>query len=232
MCRSLLVPTAVTLGFLLVACDRSKAIAAPGSSAKSFPATRSNNMPAPMKSIELKAVQTAHGPLALTVSGATHPNDGLTDLALVIRLQNKGATPVALLNGGTTHDPKRGVFFVEADGDGVVTLVQKAYPLPDPTPTVPAIPAATVLAPGESVETRWRATLEALGLNRPYMGFPNAGAPYSMPRPVKKIRVCVAYKAFDAKAFEAIKGHQGFFMPIGAAIDREQMLVCSPVIAI
>jgi hypothetical protein len=182
-----------------------------------------------MNTQELKPVEAIHGPLSISVSGHVQPNDGLSDLKLVIRLHNNGATPVALLNGGTTQQPRRGVFFVEADADGVVTLSQKAYPLPDPAPTIPVIPAATVLASKASMETMWQATLETVGLNRPYMGFPGGGSSNAIPRPIKKIRVCIAYKLFDEKSFEAIKGHQGFFMPIGT-IDREQSFACSPVI--
>ncbi len=185
----------------------------------------------PVKSIVLKPVEETTGPLSIKVSGALQPSDGLTDLKLTIRLRNSGTTPLALMNGGTTREPQRGLFFVEADGEGVVTLVQKAYPLPDPNPTVPITTAATVLAAGASVSTTWQATLETITQNRPYMGFPGSGAPHPMPKPIAKIRVCVAYKNFDANAFEAIKGHKGFFMPIGPIAD-EQKTICSPVIAI
>jgi hypothetical protein len=185
----------------------------------------------PVKSIILKPVEETSGPLSIKVSGSVQPNDGLTDLELTIRLRNNGTTPLALMNGGTTREPQRGMFFVEADGEGVVTLVQKAYPLPDPNPTVPIVTAATMLAAGASVSTTWQATLETITQNRPYMGFPNSGAPHPMPKPITKIRVCVAYKNFDANAFEAIKGHKGFFMPIGAIAD-EQKILCSPVITI
>ena len=184
----------------------------------------------PVKSIVLKPVEETIGPLSIKVSGVLQPNDGLTDLKLTIRLRNNSATPLALMNGGTTRAPERGIFFVEADGEGVETLLQKAYPLPDPNPTVPIVTAATVLAAGASVSTNWQATLETITQNRPYMSFPNSGAPHPMPKPISKIRVCVAYKNFDANSFEAIKGHKGFFMPIGAIAD-EQKMVCSPVIA-
>jgi hypothetical protein len=183
----------------------------------------------PMKSITLKPTEATHGPLTLKITGAVEPNDGLTDLRLTIRLRNNSAAAVALMNGGTTQEPKRGVFFVEADEAGVVTLVQKAYALPDPTPTVPVIPAATVLAPASSVESVWQATLETVGLQKPYMGFPNAGATPPMPRLISKMRVCIAYKNFSEGAFESIKGHKGFFMPIGA-IEKEQSMICSPLI--
>jgi hypothetical protein len=185
----------------------------------------------PVKSVALKPVENTSGSLSIKVSGALQPNDGLTDLKLTIRLRNNSATPLALMNGGTTREPERGIFFVEADSEGVVTLVQKAYPLPDPNPTVPIVTAATMLAAGASVSTTWQATLETITQNRPYMGFPGSAAPHPMPKPIAKIRVCVAYQNFDANAFEAIKGHKGFFMPIGAIAD-EQKLVCSPVIAI
>jgi hypothetical protein len=185
----------------------------------------------PVKSIELQSVEETSGPLSIKVSGALQSNDGLTDLKLTIRLRNSGTTPFALMNGGTTREPQRGIFFVEADGEGVVTLVQKAYPLPDPNPTVPIVTAATMLAAGASASTTWQATLETITQNRPYMGFPGSGAPHLMPKPILKIRVCVAYKNFDANSFEAIKGHKGFFMPIGA-IAGEQKILCSPVIAI
>jgi hypothetical protein len=185
----------------------------------------------PVKSIELKSVEETSGPLSIKVSGALQPNDGLTDLKLTIRLRNNGAIPLALMNGGTTREPQRGMFFVEADGEGVVTLMQKAYPLPDPNPAVPITTAATVLAADASVSTTWQATLEAVTQNRPYMGFPNSGAPHPMPKPISKIRVCVAYKNFDANAFEVIKGHKGFFMPIGAIVD-EQKMVCSPILVL
>ncbi len=183
----------------------------------------------PMKSIELKSLEATHGPLTLKITGRVQPNDGLTDLRLTIRLRNSSAAAVALMNGGTTQEPKRGVFFVEADDAGVVTLTQKAYALPNPAPTVPVIPAATVLAPSASTETVWQATLETVGLQKPYMGFPNAGAAAPMPRPISKIRVCIAYKNFSEGAFESIKGHKGFFMPIGA-IEKEQSMICSPII--
>jgi hypothetical protein len=182
-----------------------------------------------VKSIVLKPVEETSGPLSIKVSGVQQPNDGLTDLKLTIRLLNNGTTPLALMNGGTTREPHRGLFFVEADSEGVVTLVQKAYSLPDPNPTVPIVAAATMLAAGASVSTTWQATLETITQNRPHMGFPNSGAPHPMPKPISKIRVCVAYKDFDANSFEAIKGHKGFFMPIGAIAD-EQKILCSPVI--
>jgi hypothetical protein len=185
----------------------------------------------PVKSIVLKPVEETSGPLSIKVSGVLQPNDGLTDLKLTIRLRNNGTTPLALMNGGTTREPQRGIFFVEADGEGVVTLVQKAYPLPDPNPTMPIVTAATMLAAGAAVSTTWQATLETITQNRPYMGFPGSGAPHSMPKPISKIRVCVAYKPFDTNAFEAIKGRKGFFMPIGAIAD-EQKILCSPVILI
>jgi hypothetical protein len=182
-----------------------------------------------MNPIVVKPVETTQGPLSLSVKGELQPNDGLTDLKLVIRLRNNGTVPLALMNGGTTQAPARHVFFVEADGEGVVSLVQKAYALPDPTPTVPVIPAATVLAALASAETTWQATLETVTLNRPYLGFPGGGSAHAMPRPITKIRVCVAYKLFSEKSFAAIKGHKGFFSPIGT-IDQEQTLICSPVI--
>jgi hypothetical protein len=185
----------------------------------------------PVKSIVLKPVEETSGPLSIKVSGVLQPNDGLTDLKLTIRLRNNSTTPLALMNGGTTREPQRGLFFVEADGAGVVTLVQKAYPLPDPNPTVPITTAATMLAAGASVSTTWQATLEAVTQNRPYMGFANIGAPHPMPKPISKIRVCMAYKNFDANAFEAIKKHKGFFMPIGAIAD-EQKMVCSPILVL
>ena len=185
----------------------------------------------PVKSIVLKPVEETSGPLSIKVSGVLQPNDGLTDLKLTIRLRNNGATPLALMNGGNTREPQRGLFFVEADSEGVVTLMQKAYPLPDPNPTVPIVAAATMLAAGASVSTTWQATLETVTQNRPYMGFPNSGAPHPMPKAIAKIRVCVAYKNFDANAFEAIKGHKGFFLPIGA-IANEQKMICSPIVAI
>ena len=188
-----------------------------------------------MNSIEpvsiFKSVEETSGPLSIKVSGALQPNDGLTDLKLTIRLRNHGTTPLALMNGGTTRQPERGRFFVEADSEGVVTLVQKAYPLPDPNPAVPIVTAATMLAAGASVSTTWQATLETVTQNRPYMGFLNNAAPHPMPKPITKIRVCVAYKSFGANAFEAIKGHKGFFVPIGAIAD-EQTIICSPVMAI
>ena len=184
-----------------------------------------------VKSVILKPVEETSVPLSIKVSGALQPNDGLTDLKLTIRLRNNSATPLALMNGGTTREPERGIFFVEADGEGVVTLAQKAYPLPDPNPTVPMVTAATVLAAGASVSTTWQATLETITQNRPYMGFPGSGAPHPMPKPIAKIRVCVAYRNFNANDFEAIKGHKGFFMPIGAITD-EQKILCSPIVAI
>jgi hypothetical protein len=185
----------------------------------------------PMKSIELQSVEETSGPLSIKVSGALQSNDGLTDLKLTIRLRNSGTTLLALMNGGTTREPQRGLFFVEADGEGVVTLAQKAYPLPDPNPTVPIVTAATMLAAGASASTTWQATLETITQNRPYMGFPGSGAPHLMPKPILKIRVCVAHKNFDANSFEAIKGRKGFFMPIGAIVD-EQKILCSPVMTL
>lgn len=210
----------------IAACD-----AAVGKTAQKTSPQKQTKPAKPMKTIELDSVQETNGPLSIKVTGALQPNDGLTDLKLTIRLHNNGATPLALLNGGTTRAPERGVFYVEVGSDEVVTLIQKAYPLPDPNPTVPVITAATLLAAGASVSTTWQATLEAVTQNRPYMGFPGNGAPHPMPKPISKIRVCVAYKNFGASAFEAIKGHKGFFMPIGAIAD-EQKMVCSPVIAI
>jgi hypothetical protein len=235
MCRALLISAFATIALLLMSCERTNANAnsAAQPAAKEPLANRQGKSTTHMKTTELKTVDATHGPLSLSVAGSVQPNDGLTDLKLVIRLRNDGASPVALMNGGTTRQPGRGVFFVEADSDGVVTLSQKAYPLPDPAPTVPMIPAATVLASKASVDTTWQSTLETVALNRPYMGFPGGGSTNAstsvLPRPIKKIRVCVAYKLFDEKAFEAIKGHNGFFMPIGA-IDREQSVVCSRVI--
>jgi hypothetical protein len=183
----------------------------------------------PVKSIALKPVEETSGLLSIKVSGVLQPNDGLTDLKLTIRLRNNGPTPLALMNGGTTREPQRGLFFVEADGDGIVTLMQKAYPLPDPNPTVPIVTAATTLAASASASTTWQATLETVTQNRPYMGFPGNGAPHPMPKPISKIRVCIAYKNFDENSFEAIKGHKGFFMPIGAIVDAQKLL-CSPVL--
>jgi hypothetical protein len=202
-----------------------------GNAAQHSSAQKQSKPTRPMKTIELKSVEEISGPLSIKVSGALQPNDGLTDLKLTIRLRNNSTTPLALMNGGTTREPQRGMFFVEADGEGVVTLMQKAYPLPDPNPTVPIVTAATMLAAGASVSTTWQATLETITQNRPYMGFPGNGAPHPMPKPISKIRVCVAYKNFDANAFEAIKGHKGFFMPMGAVAD-EQKMVCSPVVTI
>jgi hypothetical protein len=231
MCRALFISAFATIALLLMSCERTNANANSTSqpAAKEPLANQQGKSTTHMKTTELKTVEATHGPLSLSVSGTAQPNDGLTDLKLLIRLRNDGASPVALMNGGTTRQPGRGVFFVEADADGVVTLSQKAYPLPDPAPTVPVIPAATVLASKASVDTAWQATLETVALNRPYMGFPGGASTSVLPRPIKKIRVCVAYKLFNEKAFEAIKGHSGFFMPIGA-IDREQSLVCSRVI--
>jgi hypothetical protein len=233
MCRALFISAFASTALLLTSCERTNAN--PNSTAQPIAkeplVNKQSKSTTHMKTTELKAVEATHGPLLLSVSGTVQPNDGLTDLKLVIRLRNDGASPVALMNGGTTRQPGRGVFFVEADAGGVVTLSQKAYPLPDPAPTVPVIPAATVLASKASVDTVWQATLETVALNRPYMGFPGGAPANTMPRPIKKIRVCVAYKLFDEKLFEAIKGHSGFFMPIGA-IDQEQSVVCSRVIVL
>ncbi len=181
------------------------------------------------KMTELNAVSASNGPITISVSGHIEPNDGLRDLVLLIRLHNKGAEKVAMLDGGTTIKPMRGAYFIEADEQGVVTLVQKAYPLPDPSPTIPITPAATLLAPNQSSEVKWRATMEAIGLNQPYMGHPGASQKYSIPVPITHIRVCVAYKKFDSSAFEPIKARKGFYMPIGA-IDQQQSMVCSPTL--
>jgi hypothetical protein len=234
MCRLRIIFSFVSAALLLSSCDQTTANPTANTTAKSStnaPSVTKQPKPATsMKTQELKPVEATLGPLSITVSGNVQPIDGLTDLKLVISLHNNGAAPVALMNGGTTRQPGRGMFFVEADAEGLVTLSQKAYPLPDPAPTVPVIPAATVLASKASTDTTWQATLETVTLNRPYTGFPG-GSGNAMPRPIKKIRVCIAYKPFDEKSFEQIKGHKGFLMPIGA-IDREQSLVCSPVITL
>jgi hypothetical protein len=235
MCRALFIASFASIALLLASCERTNANANSTAqpAVKEPLANQQGKSTTPMKTTELKTVEATHGPLSLSVSGAVQPNDGLTDLKLVIRLRNDGTGPVALMNGGTTRQPRRGVFFVEADSDGVVTLSQKAYPLPDPAPTVPVIPAATVLTAKASVDTTWQATLETVALNRPYMGFPGAASTNAsmgaLPRPIKKIRVCVAYKLFNEKSFEAIKGHSGFFMQIGT-IDHDQSVICSRVI--
>lgn len=235
MYRFIIIFSFVSAALLLISCDQTTANPTANTTAKSStnaPSVTKQPKPATsMKTQELKPVEATLGPLSISVSGTVQPNDGLTDLKLVIRLHNNGAAPLALMNGGTTRQPGRGMFFVEADADGLVTLSQKAYPLPDPAPTVPVIPAATVLASKASTDTTWQATLETVALNRPYMGFPGGAAATAMPKPIKKIRVCIAYKPFDEKSFEQIKGHKGFLMPIGA-IDREQSLVCSPVITL
>lgn len=231
MYRVLLISAVASLTLLLASCDVTQANADAKSAAKKTATPKEIKPTTSMTATDLKAVETSQGPLVLTVSGAVRPDDGLTDLHLVIRLRNNGGAPLALLNGGTTQQPRRGVFFVEADSAGVVTLAQKAYALPDPAPTVPITPAATVLAAAGTSETTWQATLETLALNRPYMGFPGGASANAMPRPITKIRVCIAYKLFDEKSFAAIKGQQGFFMPIGA-IDQEQSIICSPVMTL
>lgn len=184
-----------------------------------------------MNTRTLRAVEASAQGLVINVSGIVEPNDGLSDLSLKIRLTNKGTQPLTVLNGGATDAPRRGSFFVDANVEGVVILVQKAYPLPDPTPTIPFTPVATVLKPGASDEITWRVTLELATMSHPYMSMrvPEPGMANALPRPIRKIRVCTAYLPYDKQSLEPIKGHKGFFIPIVDAV-REQSLLCSPVL--
>jgi hypothetical protein len=179
----------------------------------------------------LRAVEASAQGLVINVSGMLEPNDGLTDLALKIRLTNKGTQPLVVLNGGSARAPNKGAFFVDADVQGVVILSQKAYSLPDPAPTVPFTQAATVLKPGASDEIAWGVTLEVARMSHPYMSMrvPQPGMANALPRPIRKIRVCTAYLPYDKQSLEPIKGHKGFFIPI-VDVVREQSLLCSPVL--
>lgn len=112
-------------------------------------------------------------------------------LAVRYRIRNTGDVPLAVFDRGDRHAvlTRRLVPgevpapHFENTGEGLV-LSHVARPLPDPSPTVPPVPLATRLAPGQALDGAFSFDLSLA----------DAG---------KRVRWCLGVATFDGAGFEA-----------------------------